>query len=337
MLGINDYNSDIQGGYSHGFTFGFLLINEFTMLSLATAVEPLRMANQLAGEELYKWVLISQDGEPVTASDGIEINVNHSLADEIRLDALLVAGGLNVTKNCTPQQMAWLRKLDRKGMLLGGICTGAHVLAEAHLMDGEECSAHWEALAAIRETHPQVKCTEKLYSLRPKRITCTGGLVPMDMMLKIITESHGHQLTSAISEMFICDRIRDENDQQKSPLKHILGTSQPKLIEAAELMQANIEEPLSLTELAEYLTISRRQLERLFKNNGLISPSRYYLKLRLHRARELLTQTSMSIIDIAAACGFVSPPHFSKCYRAYMGVPPKQERLGLNKQNQHKM
>jgi transcriptional regulator GlxA family with amidase domain len=128
--------------------------------------------------------------------------------------------------------------------------------------------------------------------------------------------------------MFIYDRVRNEQDQQRVPLKHVLGTTQPRLLEIVALMEANLEEPISLDELAGYVNVSRRQLERLFQKNLHCSPSRYYLKLRLTRARQLLKQTPLSIIEVASACGFVSTPHFSKCYREYFGIPPRDERLG---------
>ncbi|WP_162623103.1 GlxA family transcriptional regulator, partial [Billgrantia lactosivorans] len=129
---------------------------------------------------------------------------------------------------------------------------------------------------------------------------------------------------------FICDRVRGEHDHQRVPLKHVLGTTQPKLLEIVALMEANLEEPISLEELAAYVDVSRRQLERLFQKYLNCSPSRYYLKLRLTRARQLLKQTSMSIIEVASACGFVSTPHFSKCYREFFGLPPREERLGVS-------
>ena len=149
-------------------------------------------------------------------------------------------------------------------------------------------------------------------------------------MLHLISRDHGRELSAAISEMFVYERIRNEQDHQRVPLKHMLGTNQPKLQEIVALMEANLEEPIDLDELAVYVTVSRRQLERLFQKYLHCSPSRYYLKLRLVRARQLLKQTPMSIIEVAAVCGFVSTPHFSKCYREYFGIPPRDERVGSN-------
>ncbi|WP_256611761.1 GlxA family transcriptional regulator [Vibrio ostreae] len=221
-----------------------------------------------------------------------------------------------------------MQSLARKQLRLGGLCTGPYLLAEAGVLDGYECAAHWECIAALQEAYPRVVCSNHLFVIDRDRMTCTGGSVPLDMMINMIKRDYGHELAASISEMFICDRIRGENDFQRVPLRHVLGTAQPKLVEAITLMEANIEETIELDELAMYVGLSRRQLERLFQKYLQCPPSKYYLKLRLFRARQLLRQTSMSIIDIATACGFVSSPHFSKCYRIHIGISPRAERLG---------
>lgn len=308
---------------------GFLLLDNFTMIALASAVEPLRMANQLSGRELYSWCTITEEGEPVLASDGIRITPDIAMQKVTGLDTLFVVGGVNITRSFTRRQTSWLKSLARKGVHLGGVCTGPYVLAEAGLLDGYDCSAHWECIASMQEAYPRVRCTNYLFVIDRDRMTSSGGTVPLDMMLHMIKRDFGYQLTAAISEMFICDRVRNESDYQRVPLRHVVGTTQPKLVEVVSLMEANIEEAIELDELACYVGLSRRQLERLFQKYLHCTPSKYYMKLRLFRARQLLKQTSMSIIDIAAACGFVSTPHFSKCYREHLGVPPREERRGM--------
>lgn len=309
---------------------GFLLLDNFTMLAFSSAVDPMRMANQLTGKELYDWYVISEDGEDVESSDGITVRPDCSMADAPQLDTLIVVGGVNITRSFTRKQITWLQSLARKHVVLGGVCTGSYVLAEAGLLDGYQCSVHWECLATLQERHPRVNCLNHLFVIDRDRMTCSGGTVPLDMMITMIQKDYGRELGSSISEMFICDNIRGENDTQRIPLKHTVGTAQPKLVEAIILMEANIEEIIELDELAMYVGLSRRQLERLFQKYLQCSPSKYYLKLRLNRARQLLRQTSMSIIEIATACGFVSSPHFSKCYRVYIGISPKAERLGTH-------
>ncbi|MGB1237401.1 MAG: GlxA family transcriptional regulator [Pseudomonadales bacterium] len=308
---------------------GFLLLGDFSMIALASAVEPLRMANQLTGKELYTWHLISVDGESVQASDGMKIAADLSIDDVPELDAVFVAGGINISQKFDKRELNWLRGLDRKNIILGSICTGAYVLAAAGLLDGYECSAHWEYIAPLQEAFPKVNCNRRLFTHDNNRLTCSGGGAPMDMMLYLVTLQHGRVLTGAISDMFVCDRVRSQVDQQRVPLRHLLSTAQPKLVEIVELMEANIEEPIELDDLAAFVGISRRQLERLFHRYLSCTPSRYYLKLRLDRARQLLKQTTLSIIEISSACGFVSTPHFSRCYRKHIGHSPREDRTGM--------
>lgn len=308
---------------------GFYLTPNFTMIAMASAIEVLRMANQLSGQTLYQWSTLSESGDPITASDGLALNVGDKIPSRLPLDAVIICGGVDVEQSCSPGLLNWLHKLNRQGKTLGGICTGSYVLARAGLMAQQFCAIHWEHLAGFQELFPSVKTTDKLFTLSPKRMTSSGGTAPMDMMLTLVAQQHGHKLSAAISEMFMCERIRTGQETQKVPLRSLVGTSQPKLLDIVSLMESNLEEPLSMDELAGFVALSRRQLERLFQKHLQCSPSRYYLQLRLNRARQLLKQTKMSIVEIAISCGFVSTPHFSKCYRDCFGLAPRHERIGV--------
>jgi len=271
-------------------------------------------------------VTLTQDGEAVLASNSLSITPDASIAEAEKLDMVLVCGGLNIKGACDKGLLFWLRKLAHQRLPIGALCTGSYLLAKADLLNGYRCTIHWENLASLREEYPQAQVTAELFEIDRGRLTCTGGTAPLDMMLSVIAQHHGAALAGAISEVFVCERIRGTNDRQRIPLRVFLGTSQPKLVEAVSLMEANIEEPMSLDELANHVALSRRQLERLFQKHLTCVPTRYYLELRLERARQLLFQTSKSIVDIAFACGFVSAPHFSKCYRDHFAIPPRDER-----------
>ncbi|PAU59923.1 GlxA family transcriptional regulator [Pseudomonas sp. PICF141] len=315
-------------------TIGFLLLDQFTLISLASAIEPLRMANQLTGQELYRWHTFSLGGERVWASDGMPITPDAAINNAPVLDTVIVCGGIGIQSAVTREHITWLRAQARRAKRIGGVCTGSWALAQAGLLDGFDCSVHWEFLAAMQEAFPRVNLSSSLFTLDRDRFTSSGGTAPMDMMLHLISRDHGHELSAAISDMFVYERIRNEQDHQRVPLKHMLGTHQPKLQEIVALMEANLEEPIDLDELANYVSLSRRQLERLFQKYLHSSPSRYYLKLRLIRARQLLKQTPISIVELSVVCGFVSTPHFSKCYREYFGIPPSDERLAAQTQPQ---
>ncbi|MFK7992564.1 MAG: GlxA family transcriptional regulator [Granulosicoccus sp.] len=305
---------------------GFYLVPHFTMIAFSSAIEVLRMANQLSGQTLYQWNMCSSDGHPVTCSNGIPLNVEHSAQTRERYDAVFVCGGLNIHMLQDEPGIQWLRQLDKQGSVLGAVCSGTYILARADLLNDHRCTIHWENLAAAREEFPHLVISSELFEIDRKRYTCAGGTAPLDMMLSEIRSSHGIELATRISEQFMCERIRDQNDRQRVPLTQRIGASQPKLAEAVSLMEANIEEPMTLDELSHHVGLSRRQLERLFQRYLHCVPTRYYLELRLERARQLLLQSSMPIVDIALACGFISAPHFSKCYRDTFSLPPRDER-----------
>ncbi len=307
-------------------SIGFLLVPNFSMLAFSSSIEPLRMANQLAGEVLYNWTVIGADKEPVNASNGLSITPDRSIDDAVNLDAIFVCSGNQVQHYADPLVLAWLRAASKKEIILGGVCTGTYLLAKADALEGYRCTIHWENMASAREEFPQLVISPELFEIDNDRYTSAGGTAPLDMFLHEIRNTHGAELATAITEQFMCDRIRDKHDRQRVPLTQRIGTNQPKLAEAVALMEANIEEPMTLDELSFHVGLSRRQLERLFQRYLQCVPTRYYLELRLERARQLLLQTSMPIVDIALACGFISAPHFSKCYRDTFGLPPRDER-----------
>ena len=307
--------------------FGFLLVPSYSMIAFSSAIEPLRMANQVAGEVLYKWSICTLDGKPVQASNGVELTPDCSIDDIKDVSIFFVCGGIEIADHWTKAMQVALRKMTmQRNIIMGAICTGSYLLAKAGLLNGYKSTIHWENIASMREEFPSAQFSDDLYQIDRDRITCAGGQAALDMMLNLIGKVHGQKLTSVISELALCERIRNADDRQRIPLQLHLGSNQPKLTEAVTLMEANLEEPISLDELSGYVGISRRQLERLFQKHLSCVPTRYYLNLRLNRARLLLLQTSKSIVDIALACGFISAPHFSKCYRDMFGIPPRDER-----------
>ncbi len=308
-------------------TFSFFLVRDFALMGFTSAVEPLRAANRLAGRDLYAWEMISRDGDAIRSSIGIEVVPHRAVADADRLETLIVVAGLSVEAFDDKQVFGWLRKLGRQGCRLGAISTGSYVLARAGLLDGYRCTIHWENLAGFQEAFPQLEVTSELFEIDRKRVTCAGGIASLDLMLSLIQLDHGHDLAAAVAEQFIHERIRDQHDTQRMALRNRLGISHPKLLKVIALMEENLEEPLSRAELAQQARLSTRQLERLFRKYLSRTPTRYYLELRLHKARRLLHQTAMSVLDVALACGFVSASHFSKCYREHFQKTPREERL----------
>ncbi len=306
--------------------YAFLTLPNYSLIAVSNALEPLRMANRITGQTLYEWSIVSLDGLPVKSSSGLELAPTTAL-DKVGLaDIVFVCGGVNVREAVSPALGSALRRLAERRVPLGSLCTGGYALAKAGLLDNFQATIHWENLSALREEFPRVRISDQIFSIDRDRFTCSGGTAPLDLMLNLIRLKLGPRISQLVSEQFMVERVRSDKDRQYVPLRAQVGPSHRSLIKVAQLMEEHIEKPMSLDRIAKATGLSRRQIERLFKRHLNCVPKRYYLEMRLRRARELLLQTAMPIMDITTACGFQSPPHFSKCYRNQFGHPPSVER-----------
>ncbi len=307
--------------------YGFLLLPHYSMLGFSSAIETLHLANWVSGKELYQFCTISYESKEVLSNTGVKTVADHLILESPKdLDAVFICGASPVTQNDNPALESWLKHLANRRIGLGGLCTGSYLLAKSGLLDGYRATIHWWSIANLRDEFPETRVSNHLFEVDKDRFTCSGGTAAMDMMLFMIGKQHGMNLASSISEQFVCERIRTHEDPQRIPLQARIGIGQPKLIEAVQLMEANINEPLSPDDIAYHIGLSRRHLERLFKRNLDSMPSRYYLELRLNYAKQLLTQSDKSVIQIGQDCGFKSAPHFSTTYKSFFGVTPREER-----------
>ncbi|MCC2690912.1 MAG: AraC type helix-turn-helix-domain containing protein [Rhizobiaceae bacterium] len=249
------------------------------------------------------------------------------MAGPDRPSMVIVCSGINVERYQSRSTFAWLREEYNRGVAVGGLCTGAHVLAAAGLLSNKRCAIHWENLPGFAEAFPKANVFADLYEVDHNVYTCAGGTAALDMMLKLIGDDFDDNLVNRVCEQVLTDRVRSPTDRQRLPLRARLGVQNTKVLSIIELMEANLSEPLSLIEVADLVGLSRRQIERLFRAEMGRSPARYYLEIRLDRARHLLIQSMMPVVEVAVACGFVSASHFSKCYRELYARSPQQERL----------
>ena len=288
--------------------FTFLLLDRFTMLPFTAAIEPLRLANRAAGRDLYSWRLVGPGRDWATCSNGARVALDGGLDDTLpeRDDVVIACGGTEIAREATRPVLTWLRKQARGGATVGAVCTGAWVLAEAGLLDGRKATIHWENHDGFAEAFPQVDLYRSVFVNDGNRLTAAGGTSSIDMMLHLIAEAQGEALATEVADQMLHTTIRTNQDRQRLSIPTRIGVRHPRLAADAGM--------------------STRQLERLFRRYLNRSPKRYYMETRLARARNLLMQTEMSIIEVALASGFSSPSHFSKCYRALYGGTPYRER-----------
>lgn len=307
-------------------SFGFVLVPEFSMMPFTAAIEPLRVANRMYGREIYSWKTLSGDGGPVRASNGAVVQVDSMLRLIGLADAVVVCAGVNAYSHLDPDLAAQLRRASRQGALIGSVCSGSIVLADAGLLDGRRCTGHWEDLETLAENYPSLDVTKSIYEFDGNRFTCSGGTAPLDLMLHFIAQDFGRDLAAQVADQMLHHSARKPAEPQRLDLSERTGARNPRVLDVIAAMEANLESPLPLAELAEVAGLSLRQLERLFGAELGMRPGLYYRQLRLKRARHLVLQTGMSMMQVAVATGFSSATHFAKAYGAMHGVAPSKDR-----------
>ncbi|MFT9089819.1 MAG: GlxA family transcriptional regulator, partial [Gluconacetobacter sp.] len=279
--------------------FGFLTLKTYSMIAVSNAIEALRMANRVTGRDDYAWQVLSLDGAPVEASNGLALHPTGALGDGADLDVLFVCGGIDVRAATSEALRVALRRVARQRIVIGALCTGTFALAEAGLLRGYRCAIHWENLGAIREEFPEIDIVDELFVIDRDRMTCTGGAVPLDMMLRIVAAHVGPARAREIAMQFLL--ARDRTGSEAQPVI-ALDPLPPSLGRAVQLMESRIDQKLSVGEIASAAGLSERQLERLFRAHTGATPAAYLAAARLERARRLLRQTSMSVTDVGIAC-----------------------------------
>ena len=295
------------------------------MIPFSCVVDSMRTANRLSETTLYQWHFFAPDSEPVSSSSGITVPTRplHQARD---LETLVICAPNTAQYFDNPGTLKFLKSLDKQGVNLGSVSSGSFILAKASLLDDCRCTIHWENIPVFKEIYPHLDVAFSLYEIDNRRFTCSGGTAALDMMLKLIENQYGRILAQKISQQFHHDRIRTTNDSQQMADRIDLAMSAPKLIDVIHLMESNIEIPLSLPAIADQCSLSLRQIERLFHKYRDVTPSQYYLSLRLLYAKQLLLNTNNSVIDISIATGFETQSYFTACYRKHFGSSPRNHR-----------
>ena len=306
--------------------FVFLLVHDFTHLAFSCAIEPLRIANLISGKELYKWSFISANGETAQASNDVVVQVHGGYNELQRGQQLFVLSGIHVKENTTPELLGVIRRERAKGRLAGALCSGAYCLAKAGVLEGRRASIHWDYHDSFMEEFPNVSLMRNVFVADGKYITASGGTATADLMIHLVEQKHGHDLAIEVADMMLYNSVREPTAEQKLSLQSRHGIRNEHLSNAIRMMSENIENTISPSEIAEEIGISTRQLERLFGRHLNCSPKKYYVDMRLQKARNLLLQTEKPVTEIAFLSGFASPAHFARVYRNQFGISPINQR-----------
>ena len=306
--------------------FVFLLVHDFTHLAFSCAIEPLRIANLISGKQLYDWSFMSANGETATASNEVVTQVHRGYSELNRGEKLFILSGIRVKENTTPELLSVIRRERAKGRLAGALCSGAYCLAKAGILDGRRAAIHWDYHDSFMEEFPEVSLVRNVFVADGKYITASGGTATADLMIHLIEKTHGPDLAVEVADMMLYNSVREPTAEQKLSLQSRHGIRNEHLSNAIRMMTENVEHPIPPSEIADEIGISTRQLERLFGRHMNCSPKKYYVDMRLQKARNLLLQTEKPVTEIAFLCGFASPAHFARVYRNQFGVTPVNQR-----------
>lgn len=306
--------------------FVFALVEEFTHLAFACAVDPLRIANLITEQQLYKWSFASEDGQVANSSNEATTVVHHSFEDIPGCDRLFVLSGLNMKTRMSAKLLNALRRHRARGTRIGALDSGAYILAKAGFLNDQRAAIHWDYHDSFMEEFPEVNLVRSVFVADDRFITASGGTATADLMLHLIERDHGYDLAVAVSDQMVYNAVRDASAAQRVSLQSRNGMRNPHLARAIQIMHDHIETPVSPSAIAQELGISTRQLERLFGKFLNSSPKKYFTEIRLERARHLLLQTEASVTEVALACGFDNPGNFSRVYRAAFGITPMLQR-----------
>ncbi|MDC0739537.1 GlxA family transcriptional regulator [Cognatishimia sp. SS12] len=310
--------------------FEFIAIDDFSMLSVIAAIEPLRVANRLLGTKIYDWIITSERGETVSASNGVAIATPAKVSPNIVPEYTFVCAGLTLHCRDPHWLSALLNRRFKAGSRVGAISMGSIFLARAGLLRGKRCTIHWEGLPAFSEEFPDLNIGVTLYEIDGDILTCAGGFASFDLFLEIIQRDHSEDLVRLISNQLQFGRKRQFGDLQIEGSDRNLETAPPRMMAAIKWVEQNIERQFSTDELADQVGSSRRTLERLFLRHTGQTPSKYIKVRRLERARDYLLHSNMSILDVAIATGFRSGSYFSACFSDFYGSSPSRLRHTLN-------
>jgi transcriptional regulator GlxA family with amidase domain len=309
-----------------GIRFAVLIFPGFPLMAFSSVIEPLRAANVLSGKPCYSWITVGLHEDKVCSSSGVGIEPDHSVRNAPMVDRIVVCSGGDAEHVVAEDAVSWIRRNLRGGAHIGAVADAAFFLARAGLLQGHACTLHWTSQPAFREAFPDLDMKHDLYVIDRRRFTSAGGVGGLDMMLDMISTDYGADLAAGVAEWFVHSPLRSSVDRRMMPLRLRTGIRDELVLAAVAIMEDAVEERLSMAELARRLKISPDRLERAFQHELNVAPNAYYRNLRLRRAADLLTHSSLRIGEVALSCGFSNASSFSRSFREQFGYPPSEVR-----------
>jgi AraC family carnitine catabolism transcriptional activator len=308
------------------YTIAFLLIPEFSLINVISAIETLRVANTFLVKPAYRWLLVTDTEATVPSSSGMRLTANLHLQELKDFDLLLVCGSFRPHKYENKDTQSHLRHFARHGKTLGSMEAGAYHLALAGILDGKTATAHYSSYPTFSKMFPKVKFVHNVFTYSDKLVTCAGGVSAVDLMLHLIQQQLGRDLALRVASILCVSHFREPHELQNNAMTIPDNFVPQPARDACRIMEQNIAKPMSIREVAVQAGLSRRQLDRLFRRFFSSTASDIYMMIRLSRARKLLRSSGVELTAIAESCGFISYAHFARCYKRLFSHSPRAER-----------
>jgi transcriptional regulator GlxA family with amidase domain len=308
------------------YTIAFLLVPEFSLINVISAIETLRVANTILAKPAYSWLLVTDSDATVASSNGMRLTADLHLKELKHFDLLLVCSSFKPHKHENKDTQGRIRDFARHGKALGSMEAGAYHLALAGILDDQTVTAHYSSYPTFSKMFPKVKFVHNVFTYADKLMTCAGGVSAVDLMLHLIQQQLGRDLALRVASILCVQHFREPHELQCNAMTIPDNLVPQPARDACRVMEQNIAEPLSIKEVAVQVGLSRRQLDRMFRRCFSSTASDLYMMTRLSRARKLLRSSRLNLPAIAESCGFVSYAHFARCYKRVFARSPSGER-----------
>ncbi len=305
-----------------------VILPESSIMSLASVLDPMRAANRVSGDVLFRWRILSPNGEPVLLTCGVSIAVDGRFTATEQGDVLLLIGGFNLERHAGRRFIASLQAAAGHFGVIAGIESGCWLLGRSGLVNGRAATAHWEELEDFAQAFPDISVRADRF-VTDGRFWTSGGASPtFDMMLHLIRQRFGSAVALDVASIFVYDETHAATDAQPLVSLGRIEAMDPEIAAAIRLMERTLDRPLSIAALSVRLGLSQRKLEILFARVFGTSPGVYYLRLRLQAAYRLVRDTRLAIRDVALRAGFDSLSTFSRAFKQHYGESPMRARNG---------
>lgn len=305
-----------------------LILSGSSLMCVASAVDPLRAANRVSGETMFDWKIVTVDGHPAVTTSGLPIAASGTFEASEKTDVLVLVGGFGTRDQVSHGLVAGVRRVARAARACGGVEAGTWLLGRAGLLEGRTATTHWEDMEDFAAAFPGADVRPDRYIIDGPVFTAGGASPTFDLMLHLIRTRLGMAVALDVASVFIYDQAKAATDAQPLVSLGRLDGYDPRLAQAIRMMEAHVDEPLTIAAIARRTGVTARALEMVFRKSIGETPGAYYLRLRLNAARRLVLDTRVAMADIAARTGFSSAAAFSRAFSNAFGEAPVRLRRG---------